>query len=1338
MIQNPAPIFARRSERGVALVIVLGCLVLLSVLILAFLNNVRTDLQASKSYSDSSAVRILADTAVNVVEAQIRQATTETGHAWASQPGMLRTYDNGGALVHAYKLYSADNMIANAVSPTAEAASLNGWNAKPALFTDLNEPALDAFGNNVYPILTPPPAVPVLDGYSVSTPPNPTATQPVPMPASWLYVLQDGTLVAPTGSGTTAAVGGAAKANPIIGRIAFWADDETCKVNINTAGGDGVAASATDSTNVAKADFWSPPFFCAPDDANLARFQPAAGEIQRYPGHPATVALRNLLNGLGWNTLSAQQFYNQVGGTGAITTPGITPRYAFGGSKGATVVVDSATSIPIVSRPLYATVDEMLFQPSLARTPSLLNSQNALAQQRIETSKFFLTAHSRAPELNLFGQPRVSVWPVWDPTTGRNLTAIDKLLAFCATVGTGGTAHPYYFTRKDCKDSTADIGILRNQTLLRYLDFFTSTGSPIPGFGGSFQSSVKYGTTGVRQILTEIFDYIRTVNMADSTQAVPGATVTSANQYIRPWVAGDNTWGLYQVAPSLNNNTWSDGTTYQGFGSFPRLTEVAIQFAALGRNLGAANNIRLSSNYRNPTDVVAALGLAGTGDSGTITQDNTVSPTAYQTPGNTTAVQAFILLQFVNPSQMLIGSSTGTSGVTNQTAGQVFPCCWVEINGLDNLQLNSHPLSFPAHEAMIIGSNTSGDRWGTGQWGNISFITQTGAGGRDKLIGRSLLGGDMRGKNPFYSVILPITVNSSGSGTMNFTGGTITVSLYDGTGSQSALSGHRIQTYTIQIPNGTFPVPTPRPLLGNSGFSPPVIDIPVASIGIFTALPANPTPSARNTDRWTREHDGTQTIDSVLNSGDVIESMVLNTQWSDARMLAISNVPSSAFTTHPLWGGQFAHKLTYGNGTPFYYYMTTGSPLGVLVNSIPQTSFIPTGTFPPPKNVVSLSYPVVSPRLTIGSVNLPNNGAGDWDNGLGSAMDGPWINKADEGNIYPPQSGGGFAYFTAGHSLNAPGSNFFSPNRQVPSPGMFGSLPTGVDPSGSAPKPYQTLLFRPGPTLHKGMTSPRDHLLLDLFWMPVAEPYAISEPFSTAGKINLNYQIMPYTYITRSTALRAVLATEKIAQVNGGQGVAYKVNYDLQAGQGGPSANGGQSAMSVNARFPINLNATLAQFDDKFNGTNNSGVNSSTTPDLFRSASQICETYLVPRGTYTSASQFANDWYITGTGGRFALVGDNVRERPYTDIYGRVTTKSNTFQVHYRVQSLQKRTNSTQGTWDETKDIVTGEKRGAVIIERYLDPNATITTDPAATPALTNSLEGNYKFRIVNSTNFHP
>jgi len=147
-------------------------------------------------------------------------------------------------------------------------------------------------------------------------------------------------------------------------------------------------------------------------------------------------------------------------------------------------------------------------------------------------------------------------------------------------------------------------------------------------------------------------------------------------------------------------------------------------------------------------------------------------------------------------------------------------------------------------------------------------------------------------------------------------------------------------------------------------------------------------------------------------------------------------------------------------------------------------------------------------------------------------MDGAYINKPDEGNNYRGTAGAQLPYFDNNQAQEAGGPTFFSPNRQMPSAVMFGSLPTGIFADGGVGRSWRTLLFRPDPNGgHTGATTPKDHLLLDLFWMPVVEPYAISEPFSTAGKINLNCQVAPFTYIKRTTALRALLKSERVIAI---------------------------------------------------------------------------------------------------------------------------------------------------------------------------------------------------------------
>src|SRR5262249_46604724 len=144
---------------------------------------------------------------------------------------------------------------------------------------------------------------------------------------------------------------------------------------------------------------------------------------------------------------------------------------------------------------------------------------------------------------------------------------------------------------------------------------------------------------------------------------------------------------------------------------------------------------------------------------------------------------------------------------------------------------------------------------------------------------------------------------------------------------------------------------------------------------------------------------------------------------------------------------------------------------------------------------------------------------------------------------------------------------------------------------------WKTLLFCPNPAnaTHPGReiagSVPPDHLILDLFWMPVVEPYAINEPLSTEGKVNLNYQIMPFNYLKRTTALRAVLQSVRITAMphkwtNANNEVSYK-------GQNNPET----------LRYLVDRDQTLSQFDAFF------AQYAPGNPDrgFFKSASQICD-----------------------------------------------------------------------------------------------------------------------------------
>jgi Tfp pilus assembly protein PilX len=92
------------SPKAIALVLVLAFLVILSGVILAFFTSVTTESSAASSYAGGASARVLADSAINLVQAQLRDATSNPSgegsssevRAWASQPGMVRTFQTSG------------------------------------------------------------------------------------------------------------------------------------------------------------------------------------------------------------------------------------------------------------------------------------------------------------------------------------------------------------------------------------------------------------------------------------------------------------------------------------------------------------------------------------------------------------------------------------------------------------------------------------------------------------------------------------------------------------------------------------------------------------------------------------------------------------------------------------------------------------------------------------------------------------------------------------------------------------------------------------------------------------------------------------------------------------------------------------------------------------------------------------------------------------------------------------------------------------------------------------------------------------------------------------------
>jgi len=1255
----------RRRNRGVALVIVLGFLVLISALLLAFFSSVQTELQGAKSFADSATVKQLADTASNIVTSQIGDATRSyetpgnpattppvpgSGKrlTWASQPGLIHTFDDSGKPNRVFKLYSAANMVDESGISSGEAYNPatqlpnevpSAWPAQPAHFVDLNAPVLvpDSSGPITgvdgrlytadFPIVDPM-ALNQVEGFNYDNVPgvqggkivltkgvDPTkadpnySNNPVPMPVRWLYVLRDGTVTAPNVTSTatsTAAFSnyGPSTTNPIVGRIAFWTDDETSKLNINTAS-EGV--------------FWDRPWAEGSTERNYAKNLPRQNEFNRFAGHPSVTCLSPVFNTIypvTQNPPSTAELQPYLGTGTASPGSGLSPR----------VNVPSDTdgkAVKIKNERLYASVDELLFNPVVSGGKRLPfdSTQTKLNRGALERAKFFITAHSRSPEVNLFGQPRIAVWPlqynVGNPNLG-DRTAKDRLIAFCTSVGTPGTESRYYFQRfskytgdglqnqttpiPSSQDISADWDkIQRNQDLYAYLQRLT--GQPIPGFGGNFNT--KFGNDR-DQVLTEITDYIRASVNSYNTALDPKYDYLPSRGFPKP--------GETQAVP-----LYIAKSDTKGFGRFATITKAAILFFATNATEDASK----------PID----------------------------------KMQAYLLLEPFNPTPGLASWSPHVRYV---------------VEGLDKFKVAGNSMGFPVLDGNLNPRNYVTSRVGYSGGGHTTALMglqasfryfKDGGSDQNKKASRT----DEESGYPFYSekIALPSTPFS-------FSGGDITISIYGGYDPKAKGTGkptQLIQKITMNFPAASaFPVPTKNEVILNNRFS--------------------------------------DDQNKLIRDGDVVQSVEADfanaTSAGDYRILAGRYVVGSEFfKKHPKYdtsGVKMAHSLRQNASN--FRGATSTNPVRMLAG-------ITTGREPVAARDLNGAL------LKKGATQLP----GDWDNGNGDVEDGAYVNKSDEGNTSTSGDGG---YFGRGN-FNVEDGTTFSPNRQISSAVAFGSLSTGV----KRGLPWQTLLFCKNPAAgdgHPGFDSPRDHLLLDFFTMPIVEPYAISEPFSTAGKVNLNFQIAPFTYITRSTAMRGVMKSTKVMAIPTADAATYK--------------SGGREY-----RASIDLDQTLS------NGSGAGGFaerflkKASGSPYLgdagvFRSASEICDMYLVPAvngGSVSSkVTSAAMNGGLNGWWKDYKLTGDNAREYPYAHIYPRVTTKSNTYTVHFRVQVLRKKPSSSATQWIDGQDLVLSEFRGSSIIERYIDPSdaALQSVDFATNP--TASLDDYYRFRIVSSKKFAP
>lgn len=656
-----------RRHQGLALIIVLSMLALATIVMLAFLSVADTEHKGTMGYSSSQTARRLADTAVNVVIAQIRAGSEHDqsfGGArsptnWqmhATQPGAVRKYSQNGDFLAGYKLFSDSEMIykgggfANASSITDEYNFVSrsepetNWNTgvNASRYVDLNEPVVkgvaSASGNITntqvfFPIIDPRAAYDMEPGagqfpvegfqYSGTTAINgntldtPDASNTTPivlppgnidslrlaMPVKWLYMLKDGTFGTLDTSLNFQAFGASRPSvdNPIIARVAFWTDDETCKLNINTA---------------SEPTFMGRPTYFHERDHLWADYPAAQGEYQRFSGHPATVALSSVLY-----PNPFQQSDRTLESYPASKSPAsgpfqrilsvknavydIVPRLNTGGSKAGSVVfatdefsagaetlrnVDLAAAM---NERLYASMDELLFDDNASGGSRALNQTtivggNLFNKQTLERASAFLSAHSRASEISMLGLPRIAMWPIH--RISENRTGFDNLIAFCSRLGPVGNGNLYIFQRENSRDATSDINnIPRNQALLGMLDQILGNVS-FPGDtflgeqGKTFRAKMANGQgfDNYRQVIVEMFDYIRSTNLYDSFLVDPDR----------------GSWPTYVTNDSGDSVNWEQ--TYQRRDTILGTTKTFT--VGIARNPNATTNGRGNNRRDDPFD----------------------------------------------------------------------------------------------------------------------------------------------------------------------------------------------------------------------------------------------------------------------------------------------------------------------------------------------------------------------------------------------------------------------------------------------------------------------------------------------------------------------------------------------------------------------------------------------------------------------------------------------------------------------------------------------------------------------------------------------------------------
>lgn len=1165
--------------------------------------------------------------------------------AWATQPGMVRVYHPSNAVhVRAYRLYSSKD----SVQSPGEALHGASRSESTARWVDLNEPAL-VDGQQRFPILDP---RVVVEGFEADV------KDSLPMPVEWLYVLQDGSLGTVDDAGIWLGDATPSADNPVVGRTAFWMDDETSKLNINVSS-EGLP--------------WDVPRYDSPRERRYGERQPVSGEVQRFPGHPATTSLSSVL--FPDKAADHPDPDKALSEEELDTLYGLTPRVAL------------AESETFDDDPLYTSVQ------AWERRAGLPEGQLS----------GFLTTSNAAPETTVHGRPRMSIWPA--PSSQGS--AYDEHSQALSSLSN----ESYHFTRTDAHATQTELYEAANgNNVALYRNVMNQAYHVAPGYGKSL--ATKYGAQlpaedysdptdfdkDHYQIALGMFQHIRQTNLADPL---------AARRY-----GGDGSQGSGQTAGiSLSRRDLKSHTSDSVPWHLPSLEPLAsgrlftISEVALVAYNTAQITLKSFSDTGNPT---FASGGGGSGDARIIQEVLKNKHPEYASwrgrrfgkediGKEFSYIEVGLLIEFfcpsqgypaIHPNQTVRLLTDGPGYLSGLSAGT-----GLSINGIplelwgNSIESGSFALKGPA----------------------IMSVDPRRTNARGDLPAAWLGLGGAGGMRAFRFGTFNFDRSSRGYHGSNF--------LANGTG---PLSLFYCQTPVVLREDEDLSISQQAPMqlvVHHRGASEAtrndisqVVNVRFAQPGETLRLPL-PTPNTSSFGGWTRRMRGAAQSFKPIGVLDPRGSETIasvSVAHGDYRHVAAKrHTPSELMRSHPLATVENnGHSLMWDHREggariekgAAYAPDLIGRSL-VEGAKYPDTA-LPDFTFDPahrstfaPLLGANYQFPI-DPSITR-----------DFDTGFGRQADGAYQNAPSDGA--PPVPGSSlfnpktpYFDFDGSPSLSSLSANEFTQRRMAPSPVAMGSLSSAIQ----ANAPWTCLLFRPNaedPSIHphlgergNGMRFenyresldghrlpqmasviddpelPPDHLWLDQFWMPTATPEHVCTPFATQGKVNLNHQLMPFTHIKRTTALRAALKVERVLAIPTTAGATYKTQVN-----------------NPDWRLFIDPDETLKGFEAKF-----------SRGELFLTESELCEQFLIPEGQTWDAdgSTMHAFWQ------RHRLSGDNVLERPYAGLYSRVTTRSNAFRLHFRVQALGKHPDTPANQFDPLRDHVIADQRGSASIERVL------------------------------------